>query len=174
VGTKNEKALERGEFDYRVSTKGILYVKWNDNRAVQVVSNFHGSDPSSILRTQKDGSKKQYNCPLAIKDYNTFMGGVDKADMLCSIHGINRKAKKWWHRLFFGILDRTLVNAMIAYNKLENAKVATLLFRRYVAQSLITLSRKPRIGRPLRSPPLLVKKRRKTNYSVSRAMRLEN
>ena len=63
---------------------------------------------------------------------------------------------------------------MIAYNKLENANLATLLFRRYVAQSLITLSHKPRIGRPLRTPPLLVKKRRKTNYSVSRAMRLES
>ena len=82
VGIKNDKALERGEFDYQVSTKGILYVKWNDNKPVQVVSNFHGSNPSVILRTQKDGSKKQYNCPIAIKDYNTFMGGVDKADML--------------------------------------------------------------------------------------------
>ncbi len=98
VGIKNDKALERGEFDYRVSTKGIFYVKWNDNKPVQVVSNFHGSNPSVILRTQKDGSKKQYNCPIAIKDYNTFMGGVDKADMLCSIYGINRKSKKWWHR----------------------------------------------------------------------------
>ncbi len=102
------------------------------------------------------------------------MGGIDKADMLCSIYGINRKSKKWWYRLFFVILDRTLINAMIAYNKLENANLATLLFRRYVAQSLIILSHKPSLGRPLRTPPLLVKKRRKTNYSVSRAMKLES
>ena len=29
------------------------------------------------------------------------MGRVDKADMLCSVYGIGRKSKKWWHGILF-------------------------------------------------------------------------
>ena len=36
------------------------------------------------------------------------MGGVDKAGMLCALHGIGRKSRKWWHRIFFGLIDRTI------------------------------------------------------------------
>jgi hypothetical protein len=133
VGIKNDKAFERGEFDSRVSSKYILYVKWNDNKPVHIVSNFHGTGVFEILRTQKDGTKKTFRCPIVIKEYNSYMGGVDKADMLCGIYGVNRKSKKWWHRIFFGIIDRTLINAMIAYNKLGDTTMSALQFRRYVA-----------------------------------------
>ena len=36
------------------------------------------------------------------------MGGVDKADMLCVLYGIGRKSRKWWHRIFFGLINRTI------------------------------------------------------------------
>jgi hypothetical protein len=140
-----------------------------------IVSNFHGTGVSEILRTQKDGTKKTFPCPIAIKEYNSYMGGVDKADMLCGIYSVNRKSKKWWHRIFFGIIDRIFINAMMAYNKLGDTTLSALLFRRYVALSLVTSSHKPKVGRPLCTPPPLVaKKHRKTKYSVSRAIRLEN
>ena len=111
----------------------------------------------------------------AVKECNEQMGGVDKADMLCAVYGIGRKSKKWWHRIFFGLIDRTLVNAAIAYNKLERENMSSLDFRRSVAQSLITLSRKPRVGRSLKgTPPLVVTKRRRVEYSVSSGMRMQN
>lgn len=57
-------------------------------------------------------------------------------------------------RIFFGIIDRTVINAMIAFNKLENTSMTALEFRRDVAQSLVTLCQKPKVGCPLRiSPP---------------------
>ena len=71
------------------------------------------------------------------------MGGVDKADMLCSLHGIPRKSKKWWHRIFVGLVDRSLCNAYVVYNKLEMESCNLRLFRRSVAQSLITLGKPP-------------------------------
>ena len=76
------------------------------------------------------------------------MRGVDKADLFCVVHGLNRNSKKWWHRIFFGIIDRTLVNAYIAYCKLEGGKVTTLDFRRHVTKTQITLSQSPKVGRP--------------------------
>ena len=62
------------------------------------------------------------------------MGGVDKADMLCSVQGLSRKSKKWWHRIFFGIVDRTIVNAQIAFSKIEGKSVSVLDYRRAVAK----------------------------------------
>ncbi|KAK3758964.1 hypothetical protein RRG08_005590 [Elysia crispata] len=118
----------------------------------------------------------EVSCPMAIKDYNCNMGGVDKADMLCSLYGMDRKSRKWWHRLFFGIIDRMLVNSYVVHNKLEDKAIPLLLFRRLVAQHLLTAATPPQIGRPLATSvcntPPNPPKRRKTDLSVSADIRL--
>ena len=48
-----------------------------------LLSNFHGIGSTTVLRKQ-EGRRINFNCPIAVKDYNTFMGGFDKADMLMS------------------------------------------------------------------------------------------
>ena len=59
-----------------VSQNGIVLYKWKDNKSVYLVSNFHGKEPSAVSRTQKDGFKKQFPCPTAVKEYNkNIMGG---------------------------------------------------------------------------------------------------
>lgn len=45
------------------------------------------------------------------------MGCVDKADMLKSTYELNRKSKKWWHRIFWHFLDVTIVNSFIIYKQ---------------------------------------------------------
>ena len=81
-----------------------------------------------------------------IKDYNTYMGGDDKADMLISSYGLYRKSKKWWQKIFFGLIDRALCNAFIAFNKITKGKMKSLDFQRRVAQFLITRGRLPKVG----------------------------
>lgn len=172
---KSDKELTRGEFDYRVSNHDIAVFKWMDNKAVNLISNFHGSEREEIRRKQKDGSKKTFSCPKAINDYNKNMGGVDKADFYCAIYGLNRKNVKWWHRLFFGLIDRALTNAYVAYCKVTGRKIPSLQFRRNVTLALITLGRPPKVGRPSSlSSPLVSKKRRKSNFSVTDSIRLQN
>ena len=68
-----------------------------DNRAVHLLTNYHGTEESNINRRQKDGSKVERRCPQVIKDYNANMGGVDKHNMLRSRYGLDRKSPKWWH-----------------------------------------------------------------------------
>ena len=59
----------------------------------------------------------------------------------------------WWHRIFFGILDQTVVNAQIVYSKLEEKVVSVLNYRRTVAaQALITRATPAKVGRPNLSP----------------------
>ena len=98
---KGDKELNRVDFDYRISNQDIAAYKWMDNKAVIVICNFHGNERDEISRTQKDGSKKRFNCPKAINEYNQYMGGVDKTDFYCAIYGINCKNKKWWHIIVF-------------------------------------------------------------------------
>ena len=96
-----EKNMHRGDYESRTSYKGITWIKWKDNRSVQFLSNFH--DPSVITtvgRRQENGTMINYNCLQATKDYNCYMGAVDKADQLKSTYEISRKSMKWWHRLF--------------------------------------------------------------------------
>ena len=122
---------------------------------------------SSVQRTQKDGSKFQFPCPEAVADYNKYMSEVDKADMLCSVQRLSRKSKKWWLRILFGIIDRTIINAQIAYSKIEGESISVLDYRRAVAQALIARAIPVRAGRP-RSMPSQQEptKRRKTDHSI--------
>ena len=172
----SDKSLERGEFDWRVSNDELTFFKWKDNKSVHLLSNFHGTETTTISRTQRSGEKKTFSSPKAIKDYNNYMSGVDKADMLCSLYSTGRKSKKWWHRIFFGLLDRTLANAYIAYCKLSCDGCSWLNFRRSVAQTFVTLARKPRAKRSLQllSQNVLPTKRRGSSYSVDASIRLRN
>ena len=63
-------------------------------------------------------------CSTAVADYNKNMGGVDKADMLRTLYAVNRKSVKWWHRIFWGLLDIAFVNSYMVYQSMKR-KTAT-------------------------------------------------
>ena len=105
---------------------GHCVYKWMDNTAVNVISNLRGTERDKISRTQKDGSKKRFSCPKAINDYNQYIGGVGKADFYCAIYGINRKSKKWQHRLFSGLIEKAWVNTYVTYRKVTASRIPSL------------------------------------------------
>ena len=41
-----DEVLDRGECDYHVSKDGLVMFKWQDNKCVSVLSNFHGAEIS--------------------------------------------------------------------------------------------------------------------------------
>ena len=171
-----DKDLKRGDYDYRISKDGIAVYKWRNNRPVHMISNFHGIEKTYVNRRNKDVSVTDVPRPEAIKDYNSYMRGVDKADMYCGLYGTSRKSKKWWHRILFGLIDRSICNAFVVYKKLKDKNCTLLNFRRSVSQSLITYGKPPKVGRPLSTPSnqLTVSKRRKSNYSTPSSIRTEN
>ena len=174
---KQDKTMQRGDFDYR-ATNDIVSHNWIDNKPVTVVSNFHGTDRAKFSRKLRDGSKKIFDCPLAIKGYNMYMGGVDLADFYCAANRRSRKSPKWWHRIFWGLLDRILANSFVVFKKLTHENMTMLTYRRHVLQGLITLAKPPTVGRLISnttsSDSQSVPKRRKSNYSVNKTIRLEN
>ena len=47
----SDKSLERGEFDWRVSNDELTFFKWKDNKSVHLLSNFHGTETTTLSRT---------------------------------------------------------------------------------------------------------------------------
>src|ERR1044072_2642048 len=113
--------------------------------------------------TIEDGTRIVVPCPQVVQDYNKFMGGIDKHDMLCCLYGIDTKSRKWWHRLFFRLIDMTIINAYVIYCDV-NAKIPLTDFRRNLAMGLVSKG----IAKHHSN------KTRKISYSVPHDVRLSN
>lgn len=70
-------------------------------KPVHIISNFHGSEIASVKRKEKNGSLHTVLCSTPVSDYNMFMGGVNLADRYRALYNVERKSRKWWHRIFF-------------------------------------------------------------------------
>nr|CAH7727890.1 unnamed protein product [Callosobruchus chinensis] len=138
----DDRKMVQGQFDFRVSNDGITYIKWKDKRVVHLLSNY--SNPKSnttVNRKQKDGTTIPIPCPLALVDYNKNMNFVDRFDQMKSCYELDRKSKKWWHRIFFHFVDCCVVNAFILYKLKCQAKNITSLtqknFKRRIIDGLL-------------------------------------
>lgn len=166
-----DKEMKRGMSDSKFLVDGISFFKWMDNKPVHLISNFHGSEITSVKRKAKDGSAVTVPCPSVVSDYNKYMGGVDHADRLRALYNIDRKSPKWWHRLFFGLIDIMFVNSYVVYTTLFN-KISVLEYRRSVVQGLLTNQSLKTKNSPAQKQKN--NKRRKTGFSVSRDVRTGN
>ena len=160
---QEDKSLKRGEFDYRSTSDGITVFRWKDSKAVNFISNYHGIDLTSVERKEKDGRKTKVPCPQVVKDYNAHMGGVDTHDMLRQIYGIHRKNIKWWHRIFFGLLDMAIVNSFLVFREAADSKISQKEYRRHLAKGLLTYSHQATCP-----------KRRKSAFSIPASVRNSN
>ncbi|XP_033229772.1 piggyBac transposable element-derived protein 4-like [Belonocnema kinseyi] len=153
----SEKNMSSGESQFRNSYKGVRCLKWIVKTAISFLSNYHDSSVIlQVTRRQKDGSLKVVTFPQMAKDYNSYMGCVDKADML---YEISRKSKKWFHRLFWYFVDVTIVNAFILYKLLFPEKTFLLKdFRLSVVDHMIGVPNRAKSGRPVTEPSLKPKK----------------
>ncbi|GFQ99699.1 rho guanine nucleotide exchange factor 10-like protein [Trichonephila clavata] len=82
----------------------------------------------------KDGSKEEFECPVAIEFYNKIMGGVDLAEQMANVYELNRQSCKWWKKYFFCLLMNAMVNSGIAYCKLKHRKSPQFLISLYLLQ----------------------------------------
>ena len=124
----------------------ITYVKWFDNKIVNIVSTFAKSIPlASVSRFDYKESKDiDVQCPNIIKLYNTSMGGVDLADCLIELYRINIRSKKYYFRLIFHMIDMTIVNSWLLHRRdasnlmLPRSKILALAwFKLRVAECLM-------------------------------------
>ena len=110
--------FERGVIDYLTSAQNNLtVVAWKGNRSVYIASNCNKVEVLS--QVQRWNRQKQAKVaifrPFLINQYNTGIGGVDRADQVIGTYRIAIKTKKWWWAFFAWIPDTLLQNTWILY-----------------------------------------------------------
>lgn len=183
---KEDKHLKRGEHDYRVSDENVAILKWKDKRSVFILTN--NIDPTQtgiVTRRERNGVLNEVNCPEAVIQYNRCMNYVDKFDQLKSTYAIERKSRKWWHRIFFHFLDCAVINSYITYKELKKThhpeldQLSAKDFRRSVYLGILApfqakklkSGTKHSISQPSSPLPVQI---RKHKPSVPRELRLES
>lgn len=128
---------------------------------VHLVSNFHGNQETTV-------SQKKW---IQVRHYMPYV----KADRLRALYYIDQKSSKWWHRLFWGLLDIKFVNSYVFHGFImEQTTVKD--FRYSVTQGLMTMKdasqkRKTSADNSTKSGPL---KKRKSDYSTMKDVRMDN
>lgn len=123
VTMKSDKELlkdPRGTINYRTDTDANLtVVKWKDNKIVTLVSSFVGVGPlTNVKRYDKEAKAKvDVPAPNIVRQYNVHMGGVDLADMLCSLYRTPLKSRRWYLRIFGQMLNLCINNAWLLYRR---------------------------------------------------------
>lgn len=159
------KKVPRGYSEEYVATAfgiDISTVVWKDNKGVRLASTyagvqpFHSNTPGDFTTKSRRWNRttKQYeevSCPNIVKEYNRHMGGVDLMDSLIGRYKIRMKTGKWPSRLFHHMLDLAMVNAYVLYHRINSEKhqrIELPKFREEVAESLLLMSEKKKVGRP--------------------------
>ena len=95
---------------------------------------------STISRRVKGQSAKiPVPCPEIIKDYNSGMGGVDLLDQKTAAYKLDSKPSGgcYYLRLFFDLMDISVVNSHIIYKELNPKGMELLDFKIVLAKSLV-------------------------------------
>ena len=135
----NLKSLsdKKGSFKCVTLTKEILALVWSSTKNVF----FLASVPMGDVIKKIIVKGKETVCPLVAFLYRKYMGGVDINDQHLSYYRTGRKTRKWWHRIFWYIIDMAIVNAWLIESEMrekDNLKRRTQLqFRLELAEELI-------------------------------------
>jgi hypothetical protein len=118
-----ESKMKKAPGTSRWASYGSLcYVFWYAKRGVHLLTNCYLPEANDQTGTvlhwfSEKGEKvqKEINRPPAVKYYNLYMGAVDLFDQYRSYTQIDLRSRKFWHPLFWFILESALVNSWLLY-----------------------------------------------------------
>lgn len=103
--------------------ENILATTWMDKREVNMLSTVH---KHVVLRTKSIDWKDEHRChvwkPECVVDYNINMRLVDQSDAMISSIDCARPSIKWYKKLFFHLLDVSVLNAHILHREVTGKK----------------------------------------------------
>lgn len=131
MALRDSKSLPRGEYTPLTMCQvaatrsapaaifpGVWAVSWRDTKVVNFLTNKPESSTPAVQPTVSRGKgvrQQDVFCPSVAVEYNTFMGGVDRADHLRGTYEFGRRRMKWWQPLFFWGIETCMTNAYIKY-----------------------------------------------------------
>ncbi|XP_031333889.1 piggyBac transposable element-derived protein 3-like [Photinus pyralis] len=171
---KEMKRKGRGSIQEQTATVDgidIHAIQWYDNKIVSLISDYCGTEPTVKVKRffRSEQTRKDIQCPDIVKEYNRHMGGVDLLDSLLGLYPIKLKSKKWYHRIFYHLIDVAVVNSWLVDRRIKKQlgkteDVVPLLVFKTLAEQLCAqkniVTKHKRAGRPRSSSPQCLPKRR--------------
>ena len=109
--------ITRGEHLYCFNGP-VTAVAWFDRRPVYFLTTIHSAPKPgtySVSRRGDRGRAVSVPAPPCAIEYIKYMRGVDRGDQMISLYNCGRRSKKWWKRLFFHLLECSVLNAYILH-----------------------------------------------------------
>ena len=96
-------SLSRDELHFR-RNGDTFFICWKDTRLVSIVTNIHDFDTHQHSRSQK-GTRGRItlNRPVAIRDYNRYVCGVDRFDQMIK-YAFVRRTNKWTKKILYYLI----------------------------------------------------------------------
>jgi hypothetical protein len=150
IKKSEESKLKKNPGTIRWAAYGTLcYMSWFAKRAVHMLSNCYlptSNDETSVNHWfTENGNKVQREIPRphAIQQYNLYMGAVDLYDQYRSYIQMDLRSTKFWHPLFWLIIESALLNSWLLYKVTMEAANLPLTytfftFRKSVALALVS------------------------------------
>lgn len=112
----------RGSFTYLCDkSKKVTIVKLLDSKIVCLASLYISESPKSTNVIQKYSKETKRRIPVPylniLKEYNTYMDGLDLADMFVALYRTELKSHRWYLLLFSQILDICVNISWLLYNR---------------------------------------------------------
>jgi hypothetical protein len=140
---KENKIIKMRQGDvqsFRKSDKLVL--AWRDKRTVMILSTFHtGSKDEVIEVPSRYRNKPSIMKPNVVLDYTKHMGGVDRSDHDIASYQFMRRMKKWYRKMFFWLLEESIVNSYLLYvlvqEQYSKRPITRKKFRQCPVESLV-------------------------------------
>lgn len=147
---------ERGSYEEwvgQLQSTPLSLISWRDNKIMNLASTFTGSILKSKIKRfdRKTKTSIQVVRPYTIKQYNHHMGCLDLLDANLAGYGIVLRSRKWYIKLFYHVLDLTVVNSWLLWKRVDPDNKKNLAdFKQDVAISLCKFGFKssPSRGKP--------------------------
>lgn len=127
--------LKLGERESMCTNK-LLAVHWKDRRDVYMLTTLHKDTMTATKKIDRVTGNK-YLKPECVVNYNANMGAIDKTDMLLSSIECVRRTMKWYKKLFFHIVDMSLLNAYSAYKTVTGKHISLADFQLQLINELV-------------------------------------
>ncbi|CAG4938749.1 unnamed protein product [Parnassius apollo] len=157
---KDLKKIGRGTMVEKIAIVDdvkLSLVSWYDNKVVNLLSAFVGSEPTSTKTRyfRKDKQYKDITSPQCVDVYNRHMGGIDLLDSLLGLYRIKIRSRQWYKKIFFHLVDMCAVNAWLLWRPKTDQYMSLFDFKLAISEHYCkagkSISRKR--GRPSISNP---------------------
>jgi len=103
-----ELKLDRGNVRVR-ARGGSTALVWKGRRVVYMLRNMHPLPAEGNFCDENNRPVK----PHIVEWYNQHMGYIDSSDRMATSYSMSRRTLKWTKKLFFHLLDLTVLNSWI-------------------------------------------------------------